>query len=109
MEKVLIRNDVKNLINNVSGTYATPLLDKLFPDISKICEMRDIYSALEALIEADRIMDALKLIKGLFCVANMEYPYLMTIWENRREEQKLLLLEFMEDFYEFIEGCQLEM
>ena len=103
-----VRNEVKNLINNVSGAYAIPLFNKLFSDKRKGDGMRDIYSVLAILIEANRITEAMQLIRGLFAIAGMEYPYLILMLEEHKEEQNFFISEFMEDFYEFMDDCRLE-
>lgn len=106
-EKEVVGDDVKNVLNILSGAYTIPLIDKLFPEQKKISDLQDIYSALAALKETGRILEAIHMIRGLFGIAGVEYPYLVAAFENQKERQEFFLSEFLEDFYEAIDERRL--
>ena len=66
--------DVKSTVNLISGAYTLPLIDKLFFNSQRIEDMNDIYFSITALVDTDRISEALHMIRGLFGIAGMEYP-----------------------------------
>lgn len=43
-------------VNLISGAYTTPLIEKLFSNSCKISDMDDIYFALTALVDTDRMV-----------------------------------------------------
>lgn len=106
-EKGLMGDDVKNILNKISGAYTIPLIDSLFPLEKKLSDLEDIYSALTALKETGRIMEAVHMIRGLFGLAGEEYPYLIAAFETQKEIQEFFLSEFLEDFYEVIDERRL--
>lgn len=106
-EKGVMGNDVKNTLNIVSGAYIIPLVDRLFPTEKKLSDLEDIYSALTALKETGRIKEAVHMIRGLFGIAGVEYPYLVAVFETQEEIQEFFLSEFLEDFYEVMDERRL--
>lgn len=102
-EKGVMGNDVKNVLNKISGTFTVKLIDRLFPTDKKLSDLEDIYSALAALNEMGKIMEAVRMIRGLSGIAGEEYPYLIAVFEDQKEIQEIFLLEFLEDFYEMID------
>ncbi len=87
-EKGVMRDDVKNILNKISGAYTIPLIDRLFPIEKKLSDLEDIYSALAALKEMGRIMEAVHMIRGLFGIAGEEYPYLIAAFETQKKNKK---------------------
>lgn len=106
-EKGVMGNDVKNTLNIVSGAYTIPLIDRLFPTEKKLSDLEDIYSALAALKETGRIVEAVHMIRGLFGIAGEEYPYMIAAFETQKNIQEFFLSEFLEDFYEVIDERRL--
>lgn len=106
-EKEVMGNDVKNALNKISGAYTIPLIDSLFPIERKLSDLEDIYSALAALKETGRIIEAVHMIRGLFGMAGEEYPYLIAVFETKKEIQEFFLSEFLGDFYEIIDERRL--
>ena len=100
-------NDVKSMLNAISGTYTILLIDKLFPMRKKTSDMEDIYSALAALAEMGRVMEAMQMIRGLFRIAGEEYPFLIASLEEQENMQEFFVMEFLEDFFEIIEEYRL--
>lgn len=47
------------------------------------------------------------MIRGLFGIAGVEYPYLVAAFETQEEIQEFFLSEFLEDFYEVIDERRL--
>lgn len=105
-EKVM-GDEVKNILNKISGAYAVPLLDKLFSPEGRLSDLEDIYFALAALREMGGIMEAVHMIRGLFGIVGEEYPYLIEAVETQKEIQEFFLSEFLEDFYEVIDERRL--
>lgn len=103
-----IGNEVKNMLNTISGVYTMPLIDKLFPIEKKVSDMEDIYSALAALADTGKIVEGMKLIRGLFGIVGEQYPYYIEILENDEEMQEIFIAEFLEDFYEMIDERKLK-
>lgn len=66
--------DARYIVNLISVAYTMPLIEKLFSNSGKISDMDDIYFALAALVDTDRINEAFHMIRGLFCIADMERP-----------------------------------
>ena len=91
--------DVRNATNLISGAYTLPLLEKLFSSSGKISDMDDIYFALAALVDTDRINEAFHMIRGMFGISDMEWP---------QELQETFVSEFIFDFYDVIEDKRLE-
>ncbi len=106
-EKGVMGNDVKNVLNKISGTFTIHLIDRLFPTEKKLSDLEDIYFALAALNEMGKIMEAVRMLRGLSGIAGEEYPYLIAAFENQKEIQEIFLLEVLEDFYEIIDECRL--
>ncbi len=98
-----IGNDIKNVMNIISGMYTMPLIDKLFPTGKKLSDMEDIYSALVALAETGKVTEGMKMIRGLFGIAGIEYPYNIELLEGKNKMQEIFIAEFLEDFYEMID------
>lgn len=106
-EKGVMGEDVKNILNKISGACTIPLIDRLFPTEKKLSDLEDIYSALTALKETGRIQEAVHMIRGLFGIAGGKYPYLVAVFEAQEEIQEFFLSEFLEDFYEIIDERRL--
>ena len=100
--------DVRNTANLISGAYTLPLLEKLFSSSGKISDMDDIYFALTALVDTDRISEAFYMIRGLFGIADMERPQEFIQLEKSEEMQECFVSEFIFDFYDVIEDKRLE-
>ena len=66
--------DIRNTVNLISGAYTLPLIEKLFSNSQKILDMDDIYFATAALVGTGRIREAFHMMRGLFCIAGMEWP-----------------------------------
>ena len=67
-------SNVNNAVNLISGAYTLPLIDKLFSNSQRIENMDDVYFAITALVDTDRISEAFHMIRGLFGISGMEYP-----------------------------------
>ena len=100
---VVMGQDVKSMLNMVSGAYAIPLIDQLFSEKKDVSDMEDIYFALVTLKEDRRITEAMNMVRGLFGIAGMEYPDLVAAIESGGAEREIFLSEFLEDFYEIID------
>ncbi len=68
-------NNIRNSINAISGAYTVKLIDKLYDENGKQQDMQDLYFAIAALFDTNRIPEAMHLIRGLFAIAKMNYPY----------------------------------
>ena len=95
-------------VNLISGAYTTPLIEKLFSNSCKISDMDDIYFALTAVVDTDRISEAFYMIRGLFGIADMERPQEFIQLEKSEEMQECFVSEFIFDFYDVIEDKRLE-
>lgn len=100
--------NVNNAVNLISGAYTLPLIDKLFSNSQRIEDMDDIYFAITALVDTDRISEAFHMIRGLFGIAGMEYPQEIAQLEKSEELQESFVTEFIFDFYDVIEDKRLE-
>lgn len=100
-------SNVNNTLNVISGAYTLPLIDKLFSGGQSVNDMDDIYFALAALVDTSRITEAFHMIRGLFGVAGMEYPYLIEAMEPQKEVQESFVAEFIYDFYDVIDERRL--
>lgn len=49
-------SNVNNAVNLISGAYTVPLIDKLFSNSQRIENMDDVYFAITALVDTDRIL-----------------------------------------------------
>ena len=58
-------SNVNNAVNLISGAYTLPLIDKLFSNSQRIENMDDVYFAITALVDTDRISEAFHMIRGL--------------------------------------------
>ena len=99
---------VNNAVNLISGAYTLPLIDKLFSNSNRIEDIDDIYFSITALVDTDRISEAFHMIRGLFGIADMEYPQEIEQMENSEELQESFVSEFIFDFYDVIEDKRLE-
>ena len=100
--------DVKSTVNLISGAYTLPLIDKLFSNSQRIEDMDDIYFAITALVDTDRISEAFHMIRGLFGISGMEYPQEIAQLEKSEELQESFVSEFIFDFYDVIEDRKLD-
>lgn len=100
--------DARNATNLISGAYTLPLLEKLFSSSGKISDMDDIYFALAALVDTDRINEAFHMIRGMFGISDMEWPQELIQLEKSDELQETFVSEFIFDFYDVIEDKRLE-
>lgn len=100
--------DVRYTVNLISGAYTMPLIEKLFSSSRKISDMDDIYFALAALVDTDRISEAFHMIRGLFGIAGMEWVQEFMHLEKLKEMQECFVSEFIFDFYDMIEDKRLE-
>ena len=64
-------SNVNNAVNLISGAYTLPLIDKLFSNSQRIENMDDVYFAITALVDTDRISEAFHMIRGI--VWNFRY------------------------------------
>lgn len=62
-------SNVNNAVNLISGAYTLPLIDKLFSNSQRIENMDDVYFAITALVDTDRISEAFHMIRGLFGIS----------------------------------------
>ncbi|MDD3139137.1 MAG: hypothetical protein PHX08_09220 [Lachnospiraceae bacterium] len=100
-------NNVRNSINAISGDYTVKLIDKLYDENCKQQDMQDLYFAIAALFDTNRIPEAMHLIRGLFAIAKMNYPYPIAALEPFDVAQEAFVAEFIMDFYEIIEEKQI--
>ena len=100
--------DVKSTVNLISGAYTLPLINKLFSNSQRIEDMDDIYFAITALVDTDRISEAFHMIRGLFGISGMEYPQEIAQLEKSEELQESFVSEFIFDFYDVIEDRKLD-
>lgn len=70
--------------------------------------MDDIYFALAALVDTDRISEAFHMIRGMFGIAGMEWPQEIVRLEKSEELQESFVSEFIYDFYDVVEEKSLE-
>ena len=77
-------SNVNNAVNLISGAYTLPLIDKLFSNSQRIENMDDVYFAITALVDTDRISEAVHMIRGLFGISGMEYRRRLHSWKNRK-------------------------
>ena len=80
-------SNVNNAVNLISGAYTLPLIDKLFSNSQRIENMDDVYFAITALVDTDRISEAFHMIRGLFGISGMEYPQEIAQLEKSEELQ----------------------
>lgn len=95
-------------VNLISGAYTTPLIEKLFSNSCKISDMDDIYFALVALVDTDRISEAFHMLRGMFGIAAIEWPQELIQLEKSEELQEAFVAEFIFDFYDVIEDIRVE-
>ena len=100
--------DVKSTVNLISGAYTLPLIDKLFSNSQRIENMDDVYFAITALVDTDRISEAFHMIRGLFRIAGMEYLQEIEQLKRSEELQESFVSEFIFDFYDVIEDKRIE-
>ncbi len=106
--KKVLGNDTKNMLNTISGAYTIPLINKLFSMTKNMSDIEDFYSALAVLRKTGNILVAMKMIRSLFRIAGVEYPYFISALDKEIEMQECFLSEFLEDFYEIIDERKLE-
>ena len=68
--------------------------------------MDDIYFALAALLDTDRISEAFHMIRGMFGIAAIEWPQELIQLEKSEELQEAFVAEFIFDFYDVIEDIR---
>lgn len=85
-------------ITAIAGAYTGPLLEHLYGKGQKTCDMEDIYEALNALYETDRVEEAMGLIRGLFAIGEMDYPYPLEALERFRSAREAFVSEFLAGF-----------
>ena len=73
-------SNVNNAVNLISGAYTLPLIDKLFSNSQRIENMDDVYFAITALVDTDRISE--------FPVWNIRRR--LHSWKNRKNCRNLL-------------------
>ena len=100
--------DVRYTVNLISGGNMIPLIEKLFSTSGKTSDMDDIYFALAALVDTDRINEAFHMIRGMFGISDMEWPQELIQLEKSDELQETFVSEFIFDFYDVIEDKRLE-
>lgn len=100
--------NVRYTVNLISGAYTMPLIEKLFSSSGKISDMDDIYFALAALVDTDRISEAFHMIREMFGIADMEWSQELIQLEKSEELQESFVSEFIFDFYDVIEDKRLE-
>lgn len=100
--------DARYSVNLISGACTMPLIKKLFSNSRKISDMDDIYFALSALVDTDRINEAFHMIRGLFGIAGMEWPQEFLQLVKSEGIQECFVSEFIFDFYDVIEDKRLE-
>lgn len=106
--KVRHPHAVNNSINAISGAYTGPLIDGLYTEGQRAESMKDLYQALETLYELDCVEEAMRLIRGLFAITGVEYPYPIAVLDSLKPARELFVSEFLCDFYEIIEEKRLE-
>ena len=62
-------SNVNNAVNLISGAYTLPLIDKLFSNSQRIENMDDVYFAITALVDTDRISEAFHIVADCFLQA----------------------------------------
>lgn len=94
-------SNVNNTVNLISGAYTLPLLDKLFSNGQKLEDMNDIYFALTALFDTNRVNEAFHMIRGLFGIAELEYPLVVLCQEKVQVKRELFTLIFCFMLHQF--------
>ncbi len=108
MQSRKISNVVRNNVNTISGAYTLPLIDKLFSARQNASDMDDIYFALVALVDTGWIQEAFQMIRGLYGIAELEYPGKVAEMGQSEEIMELFVEEFIFDFYDIIDEKKLE-
>ncbi|MEY8275640.1 hypothetical protein [Blautia marasmi] len=99
---------VNNSINAISGAYTGPLIDCLYAVGQRAENKEDLYHALNTLYELDCAEEAMRLIRGLFAIAGMEYPYPIAVLDSLKQAREVFVSEFLCDLYEIIEEKRME-
>jgi len=103
-----ILNSEQGCINLISGAYTLPLIDKLYMQNKEEETVDDIYYSLVSLYNADNIPEASKVIRGLFDMAKMTYPYIIVFLDADKTLQEIFVREFLADFKEIIGEREIE-
>ena len=103
-----ILNSEQDCINLISGAYTLPLIDKLYMQSKKEETVDDIYHSLVSLYNEDNIPEASKVIRGLFDMAKMTYPYIIVFLDADKTLQEIFVREFLADFKEIIDEREIE-
>ena len=82
--------DARYIVNLISGACTMSLIEKLFSSSGKISDMDDIYFALVALVDTDRIGEAFHMIRGMFSIADMEWRRSSYSWKSRKRYRNVL-------------------
>lgn len=96
--KKVLGNDTRNMLSTISGAYSIPLISKLFSMTKKVSDTENFYSALVVLRTTGNTLAAMQMIRGLFRIAEVEYPYLISALDKKIEMQEIFVSEFLEDF-----------
>lgn len=99
LERRYPSHPVHSSIPAIAGAYTGPLLEHLYGKGQKACDMEDIYEALNALYETDRVEEAMGLIRGLFSIGGMDYPYPLEALEKFRSARESFVSEFLAGFH----------
>ena len=95
---------IKESINTISGAYSSELVDNLYAKCKEVSTLDDIYFAIVALFDTERVSEAMHLIRALFGITQMNYPYHIAFLESQEKTQEVFVAEFICDFYEIIEA-----
>lgn len=107
-KKIQYSHAVSNSINAISGAYTSPLIDTLYVKGQKAEDMEDIYHALDTLYDLGCVEEAMNLIRGMFAIAGMEYPYPIAVLASLKPAREIFVSEFLCDFNEVIEEKRME-
>ena len=103
-----ILNNERDCINVISGAYTLPLIDKLYMQNKEKETIDNIYYSLVSLYNTDNILEASKVIRGLFDMAKMTYPYIIVFLDANKSLQEIFVREFIADFKEIMEEREID-
>ena len=101
-------NTMQNSVNVISAAYTAPLIAELYSKNQTTQDMEDLYFALSALYYTDHIREAFHLIRGLYAITGLKYPYPVAALDAMKTAQESFVSEFIQDFYEIIDEKRLE-
>ena len=82
MEANTMPEEVKTMVNPMSGIYAAPICDTLLENCKSVSVVESFQAALVALSSAEKFVEAIQMVQTLFKMCELDYPAELVILSN---------------------------